>query len=129
MPRAATTSDVFNAIAEPRRRQIVELLAGRGALAVGAIALAAGLPQPAVSKHLAVLHEVGIVSATQDGRQRVYRLEADGLKDVHTWVSQFERLWSRQLGRIKERAERKAREAREASRAATLPAPQPKGKP
>ena len=129
MPRAATTSDVFNAIAEPRRRQIVELLAGRGALAVGAIALAAGLPQPAVSKHLAVLHEVGIVSATQDGRQRVYRLEPQGLKDVHAWVSQFERLWSHQLGRIKERAERKAREAREASRAATPPAPQPKGKP
>jgi DNA-binding transcriptional ArsR family regulator len=133
MPRAATTSDVFNAIAETRRRQIVELLAGRGALAVGAIALAAGLRQPAVSKHLAVLHEVGIVSATRDGRQRVYRLDADGLKDVHTWVSQFERLWSHQLGRIKQRAERAARAAREAARvaarAAAPSAPQPKGKP
>ncbi len=110
MPRAATTSDVFNAIAEPRRRQIVELLAGRGTLAVGAIVLASGLPQPAVSKHLAVLYEVGVVSATRDGRQRLYRLEAGGLKHVHEWVGKFERLWSHQLGRIKERAERKARE-------------------
>src|SRR6266516_4753066 len=110
MPRAATTSDVFNAIAEPRRRQLVELLAGRGTLAVGAIVLASGLPQPAVSKHLAVLYEVGVVSATRDGRQRLYRLEAGGLKHVHEWVGKFERLWSHQLGRIKERAERKARE-------------------
>ena len=110
MPRAATTSDVFNAIAEPRRRQIVELLAGRGTLAVGAIVLASGLPQPAVSKHLAVLYEVGVVSATRDGRQRLYRLEAGGLKHVHEWVGKFERLWSHELGRIKERAERKARE-------------------
>src|SRR3954469_6949337 len=105
MPRAATTSDVFNAIAEPKRRQILELLASRGALAVGAIVLASGLPQPAVSKHLAVLHQVRVVSATRDGRQRLYRLEAGELKQVHNWTSQFERLWSHQLGRIKERAE------------------------
>ena len=70
MARAATTSDVFNAIAEPRRRQIVEVLAGRGALAVGALVAALGLPQPAVSKHLAVLHEVGVVSSTRDGRTK-----------------------------------------------------------
>jgi len=110
MPRAATNSDVFNAIAEPRRRQIVELLARRGTLAVGAIVLASGLPQPAVSKHLAVLHDVGVVSATREGRQRLYRLEPGELKHVHAWVSQFERLWSHQLGRIKDRAERQARE-------------------
>ena len=110
MSRAATTSDVFNAIAEPRRRQIVELLAHRGTLAVGAMVAALGLPQPAVSKHLAVLHEVGIVSATRDGRQRMYRLEAKELRMVHDWVNKFERLWSHQLVRIKERAERKARE-------------------
>jgi DNA-binding transcriptional ArsR family regulator len=110
MPRAATNSDVFNAIAEPRRRQIVELLARGGTLAVGAIVLATGLPQPAVSKHLAVLHDVGVVSATQNGRQRLYRLEAGELKPVHAWVKQFERLWTHQLGRVKERAERKARE-------------------
>lgn len=109
MPRAATTSDVFNAIAEPRRRQIVELLARRGALAVGAVVAAVGLPQPAVSKHLAVLHEVGVVTATRDGRQRLYRLEAAELKKVHDWVNKFERLWSQQLDRIKARAERKAR--------------------
>jgi len=109
MPRAATTSDVFNAIAEPRRRQIVELLARRGALAVGAVVAALGLPQPAVSKHLAVLHEVGVVTATRDGRQRLYQLEAAELKKVHDWVNKFERLWSQQLDRIKARAERKAR--------------------
>ena len=110
MARAATNSDVFNAIAEPRRRQIVQLLARRGTLAVGAIVLASGLPQPAVSKHLAVLHDVGVVSATREGRQRLYRLEPGELKHVHAWVSQFERLWSHQLGRIKDRAERLARE-------------------
>lgn len=110
MPRATTTSDVFNAIAEPRRRQIIELLARRGGMAVGAVVAAIGLAQPAVSKHLAVLHEVGIVSATQEGRQRFYRLEAGELKRVYEWVSKFERLWTHQLDRIKERAERKANE-------------------
>ena len=125
MPRAPANSDVFNAIAEPRRRQIVELLAGRGTLAVGAIVLASGLPQPVVSKHLAVLQDVGVVSATREGRQRLYRLEAAELKHVHKWVSQFERLWSHQLGRIKERAERKARE----QAGAAAPAQQQKGKP
>jgi DNA-binding transcriptional ArsR family regulator len=128
MPRAATNSDVFNAIAEPRRRQIVELLARGGTLAVGAIVLATGLPQPAVSKHLAVLHDVGVVSATRDGRQRLYRLEAGELKHVHEWVKQFERLWAHQLGRIKERAERKARETARA-RADAAPAETQKGKP
>jgi DNA-binding transcriptional ArsR family regulator len=110
MPRAATTTDVFNAIAEPRRRQIIELLARRGATAVGVVVAALGLAQPAVSKHLAVLHEVGIVSATREGRQRLYRLEVGELKRVFDWASQFERLWTHQLDRIKERAERKANE-------------------
>ncbi len=111
MARAATTSDVFNAIAEPRRRQIIELLAARRVLAVGALAVALDLPQPAVSKHLAVLHEVGVVSATRAGRQRLYRLEARELKRVHDWVNRFERLWTHQLERIKERAERRAGES------------------
>lgn len=115
MPRAPTTSDVFNAIAEPRRRQIVELLARRGPLAVGALVAALGLPQPAVSKHLAVLHEVGLVSANRDGRQRIYQLEAHELRAVHTWISQFERHWSHQLARTKERAERRQREERKAT--------------
>jgi len=110
MPRARTTTDVFNAIAEPRRRQIVDLLASRGALAVGALVVALGLPQPSVSKHLDVLRKVGIVSATKDGRQRLYQLEARELKRVHDWVTRFEHFWSHRLDRIKERAERRAKE-------------------
>ena len=108
MARAATTADVFNAIAEPRRRQIVELLARRGALAVGALVVAVGLPQPAVSKHLGVLRKVGVVSADRSGRQRVYRLNAQELKPVYDWAKAFEHFWSHQLDRIKQRAEEKA---------------------
>lgn len=113
MPRAATTADAFNAIAEPRRRQIIDLLARRasvGGLAVGAIVVALGLPQPAVSKHLGVLRKVGIVTASKHGQQRVYRLEAGELKTVHDWARTFERLWTHQMDRIKARAERRARE-------------------
>jgi DNA-binding transcriptional ArsR family regulator len=110
MPRAATTTDVFNAIAEPRRRQIIEVLARRGALVVGALVVTLGLPQPAVSKHLGVLRKVGIVSVTKQGQQRLYQLEAEELKSVHDWTKKFEQHWSHQLDRIKERAERKARE-------------------
>jgi DNA-binding transcriptional ArsR family regulator len=110
MPRAPTTADVFNAIAEPRRRQIVELLARRGALAVGTLVVALGLPQPAVSKHLAVLRKVGVVAVIKQGKQRVYSLEAEKLKTVHDWVKAFEELWGHQLDRIKERAEKRARE-------------------
>ena len=110
MARAATTTDVFNAIAEPRRRQIVEMLARRGALAVGTIVVALGLPQPAISKHLGVLRKVGVVAVIRQGKQRVYSLEAEKLKIVHDWVKAFEELWTHQLDRIKERAERRARE-------------------
>jgi len=113
MPRAATTTDVFNAIAEPRRREIVDLLARRGSLTVGSLVGTLGLPQPAVSKHLGVLRKVGVVTVTKQGQQRVYRLEAERLKTVHDWVKAFEGLWSHQLDRIKERAERKAREQTE----------------
>jgi DNA-binding transcriptional ArsR family regulator len=113
MPRAPTTSDVFNAIAEPRRRQIVELLARRGALAVGTLVVMLGLPQPAVSKHLGVLRKVGVVAVTKQGKQRMYNLEADKLKIVHDWVKAFEELWGHQLDRIKERAERKSPEQTE----------------
>ena len=110
MPRAPTTADVFNAIAEPRRRQIVELLAQRGALTVGTLVAELGLPQPAVSKHLGVLRKVGVVAVIKQGKQRVYNLDAAKLKTVHDWVKAFEELWSHQLDRIKERAERRARE-------------------
>ena len=85
-----TTADVFNAIAEPRRRQIVELLARRGALAVGTLVVTLGLPQPAVSKHLGVLRKVGVVAVIKQGKQRVYNLEAEKLKTVHDWVKAFE---------------------------------------
>jgi DNA-binding transcriptional ArsR family regulator len=113
MSRAATTSDVFNAIAEPRRRQIVELLARRGALAVGTLVVALGFPQPAVSKHLGVLRKVGVVAVIKHGKQRVYKLEAEKLKTVHDWVTAFEELWGHQLDRIKVRAEHRAREQTE----------------
>lgn len=126
MARAATTSDAFNAIAEPRRRQILDLLARRGTLAVGALVAALGLPQPAVSKHLAVLQEVGLVSAEQEGRQRFYRLEARELKPVYEWVNRFERHWTHQLDRIRMRAEQKAREIAEKT---PQDGQHPKGKP
>ena len=111
MPRACTTADVFNAIAEPRRRQIMDLLARRGGVAVGSIAATMGLRQPAVSKHLAVLRKVGVVSVSRHGQQRRYKLEAGKLKSVHDWVKTYERFWSGQIDRIKQRAERKARDS------------------
>jgi DNA-binding transcriptional ArsR family regulator len=112
MPRAATTTDVFNAIAEPRRRHIIEVLARRGALAVGALVVTLGIPQPAVSKHLGVLRKVGVVSVTRQGQQRLYQLEAKELKAVHDWAKRFEQHWNHQLDRIKQRAERRARSQR-----------------
>ena len=109
MPRAPTTSDVFNAIAEPRRREIIERLAG-GECAVGDLVRTLKLPQPTVSKHLGVLREVGVVAVTRRGRERIYRLEPGELKTVHDWTRMFERFWSHQLDRIRERAERAATE-------------------
>jgi|SRR6187200_1265088 DNA-binding transcriptional ArsR family regulator len=113
MARAATTTDVFNAIAEPKRREIIELLARRGALAVGALVLAMGLPQPAISKHLSVLRKVGVVLVDQEGRQRMYRLDAQQLKTVFDWAKSFEQLWAHQLDRIKQRAEQMQRAAKQ----------------
>ena len=112
MPRAATTSDVFNAIAEPRRRRIIELLAGAGGrpYAVNDLVESLGLPQPAVSKHLGVLRKVGLVSTTKDAQRRLYRLNAEELRPVYDWVKEYERFWSGQVDRIKQRAERAARE-------------------
>jgi DNA-binding transcriptional ArsR family regulator len=109
MPRAATTADVFNALAEPRRRQIVEILA-RGTQSAGALVVLLDLPHSSVSKHLGVLRKVGVVAVVKQGKQRVYNLEAERLKVVHDWVKAFESLWTRQLDRIKERAEKRARE-------------------
>jgi DNA-binding transcriptional ArsR family regulator len=108
MPRAATTTDVFNAIAEPKRRQIIDVLRGGRAHAVGELVDKLVMPQPAVSKHLSVLRKVGIVSVTRRGQHRLYRLNAAELKPVHDWVKTYERFWSHQLERIKSRAERQA---------------------
>jgi DNA-binding transcriptional ArsR family regulator len=97
MARAATTTDAFNAVAEPRRRQIVDLLAG-GERAVGDLVHELGLGQPQVSKHLRVLREVGLVDVREQGRQRLYRLDARALKPIHDWVKGYERLWSERYG-------------------------------
>jgi DNA-binding transcriptional ArsR family regulator len=105
MARASTTSDAFNAIAEPRRRDILDYLAPRER-PVGDIVLALGLGQPSVSKHLRVLLDVGLVAVRRDGRQMFYRTNAEGIRPLHEWSSRFERYWRRQLVRIKERAER-----------------------
>ncbi|MDB5291711.1 MAG: sdpR 3 [Phycisphaerales bacterium] len=110
MPRAATTADVFNAIAEPRRREIIDVLSRGRQRAVGELVETLGLSQPAVSKHLAVLRTVGLVSMSKEGQRRLYRLNARELKPVHDWVKHYERFWSHQLNRIKERAERLAKE-------------------
>lgn len=107
MPRAATTSDVFNAVAEPRRRDILSYLALEER-PVGDIVASLGLEQPSVSKHLRVLREVGLVRVRRDGRQMLYQTNAEAIKPLHEWTSKFERFWYHQLLRIKERAERKA---------------------
>ena len=105
MTRAATTSDAFNAIAEPRRRDILDYLAPRER-PVGDIVLALGLAQPSVSKHLRVLRDVGLVEVRREGRQIFYRTNAVEIKPVHEWAGRFERYWRSQLVRVKERAER-----------------------
>jgi len=110
MPRAATTTDVFNAIAEPRRREIIDVLVDGRAHAVGEVVERLRIPQPAVSKHLGVLRKVGIVSVSKHGQRRLYQLNAKELKPVHDWVKTYARFWGHQLDRIKERAERKMRE-------------------
>jgi len=110
MPRAATTTDAFNAIAEPRRRAIIDVLGDGRPHAVGEVVERLQIPQPAVSKHLAVLRKVGLVSVSRNGQLRLYRLSARELRPVHDWVNTYERFWTQQLDRIKERAERKVSE-------------------
>ena len=106
----ATTSDVFNAIAEPRRREIIDLLAGGNTRTVGDLVETLNIPQPAVSKHLGVLRKVGLVTVSKQGQHRLYQLNAEELKPVHDWVKNFERFWSHHVDRIKQRAERMAKE-------------------
>jgi DNA-binding transcriptional ArsR family regulator len=93
MARAATTADAFNAVAEPRRRQILDALTG-GERPVNELVATLGLAQPQVSKHLRVLREVGAVEVREDGRQRLYRLNGQALKPIHDWVKNYEQLWS-----------------------------------
>ena len=93
MARAATTADAFNAVAEPRRRAILDLL-GTGERPVTELVQASGLTQPQVSKHLRVLREVGAVRVREDGRRRLYRVNADALRPIHEWVRSYEQLWS-----------------------------------
>jgi DNA-binding transcriptional ArsR family regulator len=108
MARAATTTDVFNAIAEPRRREILGLLNDGREWAVGDVVVRMKLGQPAVSKHLGVLRKVGVVTVVKRGQHRMYRLDGEKLKQVHDWVKTYERYWTHQISRIKERAEQKA---------------------
>ena len=99
MARAPTTTDAFNAVAEPRRRQIVDVIAA-GERSVGDLVAALGLPQPLVSKHLRVLREVGVVVVRDEGRQRLYRLNGIALKPIYDWVKDFELLWSERFARM-----------------------------
>ena len=116
MPRAATTSDAFNAVAEPRRREILNFLALQER-PVGEIVDSLNLEQPSVSKHLRVLREVGLVNVRRDGRRMLYRTNAEAIRPLYEWTSTFERFWRHQLSRIKERAERQAHRDSESDKA------------
>lgn len=110
MARASTTSDAFNAVAEPRRREILSYLA-TAERPVGDIVAALGLEQPSVSKHLRVLRDVGLVRMRCQGRQKLYRTNAEAIRPLHEWASTFERYWQHQLIRVKQRAEASASQA------------------
>jgi DNA-binding transcriptional ArsR family regulator len=99
MARAATTADAFNAVAEPRRRQILDALAG-DERPVNELVRALGLAQPQVSKHLRVLRDVGAVTVREDGRRRLYRVNAPALKPIHDWVKGYERMWAERFDEL-----------------------------
>lgn len=101
MARAATTTDAFNAVAEPRRRELLDLLAG-GERSVSELVALTGLPQPQVSKHLRVLREVGAVLVRDAGRQRLYRLNGPALKPIHDWISEFRETWNERFDQMDE---------------------------
>lgn len=107
MARAATTSDSFNAVAEPRRRAILSYLAPQER-PVGDIVIALNLDQPSVSKHLGVLRKVGLVRMRCEGRHKYYMTNAEAIRPMHDWTKEFEKFWQHQLLRVKERAEQKA---------------------
>jgi DNA-binding transcriptional ArsR family regulator len=108
MPRVPAASDPFNAIAEPKRRQVLDVLA-KGERPVNELVRSLGWPQPQVSKHLGVLRRAGLVSERRQGRHRIYSLNGDRLEPIHEWVKNYERFWTHQLERLKARAEQKAR--------------------
>lgn len=108
MARAPTTLDPFNAVAEPKRRQVLDVLAG-GEMQVNGIVTTLGWPQPQVSKHLGVLRQVGLVDVRREGRKQMYKLNAGNLRPIHDWVKTYERFWTHQLQRIKAVAEAKAK--------------------
>lgn len=110
MTRRAHPADVFSAIAEPRRREILAVLSDGREYAANEIVLRMKMAQPAVSKHLGALRKARVVTVVRRGRHRMYRFDAEGLKPVHDWVKVFERHWTRQVEQIKQRAERKALE-------------------
>jgi DNA-binding transcriptional ArsR family regulator len=108
MARAATTSDTFNAVAEPRRRDILNYLA-RQEHSVSQIVDAMEMTQPSASKHLKVLKDVGLVESRREGRQILYKVNAAAIRPLHEWASTFEPFWQHQLAKVKENAERKAK--------------------
>lgn len=110
MTRVAHPEDVFTAIAEPRRREVIAVLSDGREYAVNDIVVRMKIAQPAVSKHLGALRKAGVVTMVKRGQHRIYRLNAEGLKPVHDWVKVFERYWTHQVDQIKQRAERKALE-------------------
>lgn len=101
MARAATTTDAFNAVAEPVRRQILDLLAG-GERPVNDLVASLGVPQPQVSKRLRVLREVGLVDVREEGRQRLYSLNGESLKPIHDWIKPYQQAWNEQLDAMDE---------------------------
>lgn len=110
MARTPTTSDAFNAVAEPQRRRIIDLLAA-GERSVNDIAAALDMRQPQVSKHLGVLREVGLVSVRDDGRHRLYSLNSEALRPIYEWVTPFERLWRERYDRLEQLLDRLQRQA------------------
>src|SRR5262245_30031277 len=121
MARAPTTLDAFNAIAEPKRREVLAAIARRGGdTAVNDLVETLGRPQPQVSKHLAVLREVGLVAVRREGRERRYSVIGAQLKTIHDWTAMFERFWQHQISRIKAKAEEKARKS-----SSPWPSPEP----
>jgi len=110
MTRTAHPADVFSAIAEPRRREVIAVLSDGQEYPVNEVVLRMRMAQPAVSKHLGALRKAGVVTMVKRGQHRMYRLNAEGLKPVHDWVKVFERYWTHQVDQVKQRAERKALE-------------------